>query len=142
MNRFSTDAKQRVDAGTAGFTILETVIAIFVFTVGILGVLNMQIFSIQSNHKARMMSEATAIAASTVSELRAEDYNDAAISGDTETGTVHYLDDIDGFSRNYRVRRIASLDSKAAVITVTVAWQVKNKAHSLVCDYYKQDEQK
>lgn len=140
MNGLTMDRQEHPFSVSDGFTILEVVVAMFVFSVGILAVLNMQIVSIEANHKAKMMSEAAAIASSTVSELRAVDYNSAALNGDTETGSAYNMDDIGIYSRSYRVRRIASLDSDAAVITITVSWLNKNKTQSLVYDYYKMDE--
>lgn len=142
MKRVEMPGKSNRFSPMAGFTILEAVIAMFVFSVGVLAVLNMQVSSIQANRKAKRMSEATAIASSMVSELRAIDYNSASLEGDNETGTVYNMDDIDDYSRSYRVRRIASLEDKAAVLTITVSWQDKGKSHSIVNDYYKQDEGK
>lgn len=127
---------------SAGFTILEAVIAIFVFSVGVLAILNMQISSIQANRKAKRMSEATAIASSMVSELRSIDYKSASLEGDSEEGAVYNMDDTGSYSRSYRVRRIAPLEGNAAVITITVSWLDKGKPYSIVNHYYKQDERK
>ena len=142
MNEFKTIRKSGCFSPKGGFTILETVIAMLVFCVGVLAVLNMQITSIQANRKARKMSEATAVASSSVSELRAMDYNSGALEGGNETGTVYNMDDMDGYSRSYRVRRITSLEDNAAEITLTVSWLDKGKSYSLVNHYYKQNEKK
>ena len=54
-----------------GFTLIEALIAIFVFTVGILATVSMQISSLEGNNLARSNTEAAAVAASVVEELRA-----------------------------------------------------------------------
>ncbi len=131
---------RRPKGGTAGFTILETVIGIFVFTVGILAVANMQSHSLFANANARNISEAAAIASSMISDLRAVGYNDPALTGDNQTGANHDRNGYDPYTVGYNVRRLADLDDEAAVITMNVTWQDRGRDHSETFHYFKIDE--
>jgi len=68
----------------SGFTLVEVLIALFIFSVGILGLGAMQLNSIRGNSHARGISEATNVAADQIEKFFALDYDDAA------------LDDVDG----------------------------------------------
>lgn len=45
-----------------GFTLIEVLVAIIVFSFGLLGMVGMQAFALQSNREARLQSEATSLA--------------------------------------------------------------------------------
>lgn len=68
----------------SGFTLLEVLIALVIFAVGILGVATMQISSIQGNSKGRQISEATNVAARQVEAIVAWDYNSAPLIDDDD----------------------------------------------------------
>ena len=57
-----------------GFTFIEVLIVIAVFSIGVLAVASMQITSINANASARMSGEATALAANQLEVLMAKDY--------------------------------------------------------------------
>jgi len=59
-----------------GFTLVELLIALVIFTVGILGVATMQLTSIKGNSKGRIISEASNVAAQRIEQLMALDYGD------------------------------------------------------------------
>ncbi len=59
----------------AGFTIIEVMIAMLVFAIGILGVVTMQTSSVSGNAKARYISEAANYAANRVEILLNTDYS-------------------------------------------------------------------
>jgi len=54
---------QQTSTQSSGFTLVEVLIAMFIFSVGILGMGAMQVRAIQGNSHARQISEATNIAA-------------------------------------------------------------------------------
>ena len=61
-------------AGDSGFTLLEVMVALAIFTVGILGVATMQVTAINSNASARMQTEATSMAAAKMEYLHSLEY--------------------------------------------------------------------
>ena len=67
---------------TAGFTMVEVLIALAVFSIGILAVLAMQISAINQNAGARMQSEATGLAVHTMERLIVASYDHDDLSED------------------------------------------------------------
>jgi len=64
-----------------GFTLIEVLIAIAVFAVGMLAVGSMQISAVNNNFAARMRTEATILASERMEELMSlENYNDPLLS--------------------------------------------------------------
>ncbi|MDA8142188.1 MAG: prepilin-type N-terminal cleavage/methylation domain-containing protein [Desulfobacteraceae bacterium] len=59
-----------------GFTLVETMIALFVFTFGVLALIKLQAASINSNTSAQSTAEATNVAYATVERLSAMNWND------------------------------------------------------------------
>ena len=72
----------------AGFTILETVIALCVALVVGFGAISLFLFSASFNAGASDRARSLAIAQETVEELRAKDYTDASLAAGTTTTTV------------------------------------------------------
>ena len=72
----------------AGFTILETVIALFVALVVGFGAIGLFLFSASFNAGASDRARALAIAQEMMEELRARSYGDAALGAGTTTITV------------------------------------------------------
>ena len=60
-----------------GFTFVELLIVIGIFSIGILAVASMQVTSIHANASARMSGEATAHAVNQIETLLAADYNNS-----------------------------------------------------------------
>jgi prepilin-type N-terminal cleavage/methylation domain-containing protein len=61
---------------TRGFTLIEVLIAMAIFAIGILAVTTMQIRSINQNASARLQTEATTLAADWMEQLLALPYDD------------------------------------------------------------------
>ncbi len=72
----------------AGFTILETVIALFVALVVGFGAIGLFLFSASFNAGASDRARALAIAQETMEQLRAKDFADASLAAGTTTTTV------------------------------------------------------
>ncbi|MDA3832849.1 MAG: prepilin-type N-terminal cleavage/methylation domain-containing protein [Spirochaetales bacterium] len=83
-----------------GFTLVELLIALVIFTVGILGVATMQITSIQGNSKGRQISEATNVGADRIERLLSWNYDHPALidddDGKDETDADADVDNGDG----------------------------------------------
>lgn len=63
-----------------GFTLIEVMIALVVFAIGLLAVASMQISSIGGNSTAREVTDASALAASQVEILMGLPYNDPLLN--------------------------------------------------------------
>lgn len=74
--------------GEAGFTILETVIALFVALIVGFGAIGLFLFSASFNAGASDRARALAIAQEQMEELRSKGYADAALAAGTTTTTV------------------------------------------------------
>ena len=105
-----------------GFTFIELLMVIAIFSIGILAVASMQVTSMNANASARMSGEATALAANQIEALLALDYNTAAELSSDPVDNPHVMDkgaykvnwivtdsDIDGDGTN---------ESKTVVVTV------------------------
>ena len=68
---------------TAGFSIIECLISLSVFTIGILAVATLVLSSIGENASARRITEATALAEARLEQLVTQPYG--AIASDTVT---------------------------------------------------------
>jgi Tfp pilus assembly protein PilV len=85
----STPVKQRqARPSEAGFTILETVIALFVALVVGFGAIGLFLFSASFNAGASDRARALAIAQETMEEFRAKGFSDASLAAGTTTTTV------------------------------------------------------
>jgi len=63
-----------------GFTLIEALIALAIFSIGILGVATMQITAMNSNTIARLQTEAAALATERIERLHRLDYTDVNLS--------------------------------------------------------------
>ena len=79
-------------ATETGFTIIEVLIAITIFSIGILAVVTMQTTSVNGNAKARHISEETSWAADQMEQLLAQDYP-LLVDGAGTTAGLPGLDD-------------------------------------------------
>ena len=76
-----------------GFTLVELLIALFIFSVGILGVGTMQLSSIQGNSKGNRISEASNIAADRIEQAMAMPYDsDSNTKDDDGDGLIDAAD--------------------------------------------------
>ncbi len=94
MNRQDKKQKNNIfgDDPAGGFTIIEVMIAMLVFAIGILGVVTMQTSSVSGNAKARYISEATNYAADRVEILLDTNYS-AIVDGAGTNPGLNGLDD-------------------------------------------------
>lgn len=86
MKTNAIETKIRMMLDNRGFTLIEALFAIAIFSVGILAVSSMQISAINNNASARMRTEATMLASEKVEELMSlADYNDPLLGTDTQS---------------------------------------------------------
>ena len=112
---------------TMGFTLLETMIALMVLTIGVLGIMVMQTTAIRSNAKASSMTIASNIAASQIEGIRNTPFlNLPSIGSDVTTN-----DPTTGFPVRVQVAAGAVANSKLITITITRPGSAAN----VVCSY-------
>ena len=68
----------------SGFTLLELLVAMIIFAVGILGASAMQLSSISGNNHGRVVSEASNVAADRIETLLSWDYDHPALIDDDD----------------------------------------------------------
>ena len=98
--------------GSAGFSLIEVLIALSIFTIGILGVATLVISSINENGLARRVTEATALAEDRLESMLALPYEDIDTGQSTEgayTVSWNVAEDI--------------IVAQTKSITVIVTWQ-------------------
>jgi type IV pilus modification protein PilV len=71
-----------------GFTLIEILIALSIFAVGILAVASMQVMAIKTNHKASNVTETVTWAQDTMEELISLPWSDARLADGTRTETA------------------------------------------------------
>ena len=72
-----------------GFTLIEVLISIAIFAIGILAVGSMQIRAINTNVSSRNSTTVITVAKDRAEELMAMSYNDANLAGSAAPGTLH-----------------------------------------------------
>ena len=78
LNTQTAKMTHRID--DRGFTFVELLIVIAIFSIGILAVASMQVTAINANASARMSGEATALAANQLETLMASGYGDDVLN--------------------------------------------------------------
>ena len=76
------EADRQAQPRQAGFTLIEVMIALSIFAIGILAVSAMQITAINQNSGSRMQTEATAVAEQLMERLMALPYDHDLLSAD------------------------------------------------------------
>ena len=101
---------------TAGFSIIETLIALSIFTIGILAVATLVLSSIGENASARRITEATALAEDCLELLMAKPYGEIAADGYTQGA----------YNVAWSVTEDVIVDDTKS-ITVTVSWWYRGR---------------
>jgi type IV pilus modification protein PilV len=85
----------------SGFSLIEVIIAMAIFTIGALGLYGMQINSAMWNTKANQQTSAVLVASQVVEQLMREDYNHVALNvTDTENTDYCYDDNVNDDCHN------------------------------------------
>lgn len=80
-----------------GFTLLEVIVGLLIFTIGILGANALQLTSITGNTTSRTVTEASTDVASQIESMLLLDYNDPALIDDDDgLGDTDTDNDVDG----------------------------------------------
>lgn len=125
--------RNKGNGGQDGFTLIEALIALLIFTIGILATISMQVSSLHGNSIARNNTEAAAIAASVVEGLRGLPFTHPDLEAKT-----HQPPDVGYHSVSYTVQDNALLGN-TKTIRVTVSWTDIGTAREVVIDYVLAD---
>ncbi|MGD2187061.1 MAG: prepilin-type N-terminal cleavage/methylation domain-containing protein [Desulfobacterales bacterium] len=116
-----------------GFTLIEVLIAMSVFAIGILAVWTMQIAAIHNNATAKLRTEATILAAKWAENRLSMDY---ATLPDGRNFLPTDPDDPAWYANVYTIEQFVALDNpiaSTATIEIRVCWQ-ENQAAPADCD--------
>jgi type IV pilus assembly protein PilV len=102
---------------TGGYTLIELLIAIAIFSIGILGVYAMQIKSVKENAVGRDVTEKATWAMDRIEELIALPYDDA----DLAVGDHHPAPGSDGIDNNNNGR----IDEAGETGFISISWSVQ-----------------
>ena len=107
-----------------GFTLLELVVAILVFAVGILGIAKMQSLSVMGNSYGMHMSQAVNIAQDKLEELQdlPVSSNTFGIGTPSITPFTKTVDGVD-YTIQYNVKQVAALGARE--VEIEVQWADK-----------------
>ena len=120
--------KKETTHSEKGFTLVEILIAMTIFAIGILAVASMQVWGLRGNSSAIWHSQAATWAADRIEKLMTVDYADLADGSETQ----------DDYTITWTVATNKPIDN-TATITVDVEWidRGQTKTASFTC--YKAD---
>ena len=107
-------SKTEKNSGTRGFTLIEVLVALAIFSIGILAVASLQIQSVNLNAKARMQTEATNLAVECLERLKMLSYDDA----DLDEESNPHQEQSGSYTVQWEI--VEALDMQMKTITVTV----------------------
>jgi type IV pilus modification protein PilV len=115
-----------LDSG--GFTLIEVVIAMAIFSIGILAIAGLQVTATSGNAKARFATEAATLAQDVVERLMALDYDPGAVPqrtefDNTQNGNRAYQDPTSRYTVDWTVSAADTPINNAIRINVTVRWR-------------------
>lgn len=121
--------------GDTGFTLVEVLIALVIFTIGLLGTAALTVTVIQTNAISKRQSQAIVHAQDKLEEVRELGYSNAAAAQGTE-----YIDpDTQTWAAgnayvSYKRQTVVDVDTPAAgmtTVTVTVSWDSDARSVSM-----------
>ena len=110
--------------GEHGYTLLEVLVAISIFMVGILAIGSMQASALKGNSVAGRVTQAVEIAQRQIEEIMSIEYEPASPAAELTEGTTTFEETI--FGNTYTVTRVVAEHpsiSNAITIQVRVAWR-------------------
>lgn len=117
-----------------GFTLIEAIIGMFVFTIGILAMVSMQVTALNGNSLARSLTQGANFAASQVETLRPLDYLEDADLTNGAHGPIQN----GNYTLTYNVQRDVLLPN-TMLVNITVNWLHQGAPKSMNLVYVKYD---
>ncbi|MFH0781613.1 MAG: prepilin-type N-terminal cleavage/methylation domain-containing protein [Pseudomonadota bacterium] len=103
-----------------GFTLLEVIIALFIFTLGILGVAAMQLRAIQGNSSGQRLTEATTLAQEVIERIVEEPIANFAVPSSITVPSIKPFNVIQDIKTMPAPSTLSA--AEAIFVTVTVTW--------------------
>jgi type IV pilus assembly protein PilV len=121
-----------------GFTLIEVLISLVIFSFGMLAVANMQIVAIRVNSFANRLTEGTTLVQDKIEELMGLPFNDANLSDPTPVGTCQAYTEppsAKGYTVGWCVDINAAGTSKT--VNVTARWNNMGQAKSFALSFVR-----
>ena len=117
-----TEINKRTDNRNQGYTLIEVLIAIAIFSIGFLAVGSMQIMAMKTGTNSRSLTTVLSIAKDRAEELEVLPYTHADLAGSAAPGTTHApAADVDGIDNDEN----GIIDDEApGTGHVTITWNV------------------
>jgi len=109
----------RLSKNKRGFTLLEAVMAMAIFSIGILAVGSMQLWNTKNNTTGNLTTQATMLARQKIEELKTVSDLTALANGNDTIGI---------YTRTWEPSNLTGTSRK---LTVTVSWSRQGKNHSV-----------
>lgn len=113
-----------------GFTLIEILIAMTVFTIGILAIATLQYTTTRNNTMGNLLTQATMLARARIERLKNQDINSAALAPGNYNDSNNPVNDRGQpggiYTRTWSVANLGTSTS-ARQITVTVRWNRNGK---------------
>ncbi len=120
--------------GNHGFTMVELLIAVAIFAIGILTVISMQVMAMSSTRKSQGIMETVALGSTELEQLKQLTYTDAGLDPANNPQTIQ--------SGRYRITWNVQNDTpleNVKQITMTVSWGAGGRSRQSQLIYYKAD---
>ncbi|MDD2558582.1 MAG: type IV pilus modification protein PilV [Desulfuromonadaceae bacterium] len=135
--------------GEGGFTLVEVLIALVIFAVGVLGVAMMQLTAINGNSVANRVTQASVIASDQIEDMLSWNYGDQRLrestnntytlkNGEKRTADGHRIADGGNYELVWDVRENTP-EIRSKTIDITVIWQHKGRLKTLTLPMIKID---
>jgi prepilin-type N-terminal cleavage/methylation domain-containing protein len=124
-----------------GFTLIELVVAILVFAIGIIGISKMQIIVVQANAFSMQLTAANNVARNTIERLIGLPQANSALGGETAlaatytTSSPGVTDTNIVYFPSWTVSQIAGTNFRQ--VNVSVAWTEKDVPHIITTTFFK-----
>lgn len=114
---------------SSGFTLIELMIALFIFAIGMLAITAMCLMSIQGNSLVNRMTQANFLAQSKMEQLLSERDMAALAAGTYSDATL--IDGTGNPGGNYSRSWIVTADADTRWLTVNVSWTDAKGSHQV-----------